>query len=158
MRTTVRSAMSGAALISVLGMFFNFAALARLPLVDATAISFASPLITVAFAAIFLGERVRIYRWSAVIVGFLGVLVMLSPHLECRAFAIAALGGERGRRLLRDRRRVLQCRLGDPDPPADRHRDHVLDRVLFLADLRAGRPCDLAVRLDHADTARSSPR
>ena len=40
--------------ISMSGMFLNFAALARLPLVDATAISFAAPLITVAFAAWFL--------------------------------------------------------------------------------------------------------
>ena len=69
-------------LISVAGMFLNFAALARLPLVDATAISFAAPLITVAFAAIFLGERVRIYRWSAVAVGFVGVIVMLWPHFD----------------------------------------------------------------------------
>ena len=69
-------------LISVAGMFLNFAALARLPLVDATAISFAAPLITVAFAALFLGERVRIYRWSAVGVGFLGVIVMLWPHFD----------------------------------------------------------------------------
>ena len=37
--------------ISIAGMFLNFAALARLPLVDATAISFAAPFITVAFAA-----------------------------------------------------------------------------------------------------------
>ena len=59
----------GRGIISVGGMFLNFAALARLPLVDATAISFASPLITVAFAAIFLRERVRIYRWSAVVLG-----------------------------------------------------------------------------------------
>ncbi len=63
-------------------MFCNFSALARLPIVDATAISFASPLITVAMAAIFLKERVRIYRWSAVIVGFVGVLVMLAPHFD----------------------------------------------------------------------------
>jgi len=40
-------------------MFFNFAALARLPIVDATAISFAAPLITVAMSAIFLKERER---------------------------------------------------------------------------------------------------
>ena len=59
----------GRGLISVAGMFLNFAALARLPLSDATAISFAAPLITVAFAAMFLGERVRIYRWSAVGIG-----------------------------------------------------------------------------------------
>jgi drug/metabolite transporter (DMT)-like permease len=72
----------GRGLISVVGMFLNFAALARLPLVDATAISFASPLITVALAALVLKERVRVYRWSAVAVGFSGVLVMLWPYLS----------------------------------------------------------------------------
>jgi len=72
----------GRGLISVAGMFLNFAALARLPIVDVTTISFASPLITVALAAIFLKERVRIYRWSAVAVGFVGVIVMLWPHLD----------------------------------------------------------------------------
>jgi len=72
----------GRGLISIAGMFMSFAALARLPLVDATAISFAAPLITVALATIILKERVRIYRWSAVIVGFCGVLVMLAPHLD----------------------------------------------------------------------------
>ena len=56
----------GRGLISICGMFCNFAALARLPIVDATAISFVSPLITVALSAIFLKERVRIYRWLAV--------------------------------------------------------------------------------------------
>jgi drug/metabolite transporter (DMT)-like permease len=53
--------------IAIFAMFCNFSALARLPIVDATAISFVAPLITVALAAIFLRERVRIYRWSAVI-------------------------------------------------------------------------------------------
>ena len=76
----------GRGAISVVGMFLNFAALARLPLVDATAISFAAPLITVAFAAWFLGERVRIYRWSAVGVGFVGVIVMLWPYLDFAQF------------------------------------------------------------------------
>jgi drug/metabolite transporter (DMT)-like permease len=79
----------GRGLISVAGMFLNFAALARLPLVDVTAISFAAPLITVAFAALFLGERVRIYRWSAVGVGFIGVLVMLWPHFDLAHFTTA---------------------------------------------------------------------
>ena len=69
-------------LISVASMFLNFASLARLPLVDATAISFAAPFITVALAAIVLGEQVRAYRWSAVIVGFCGVVVMLWPYLN----------------------------------------------------------------------------
>jgi drug/metabolite transporter (DMT)-like permease len=68
-------------LTGVVAMVCMFAALARLPLVDATAIGFATPLINVALAAIFLGEKVHVFRWSAVAVGFVGVLVMLSPHL-----------------------------------------------------------------------------
>ncbi len=68
----------------------QFRALARLPLVDATAISFAAPLITVAFAAFFLGERVRIYRWSAVAVGFAGIIVMLWPYLNLAQYPQAA--------------------------------------------------------------------
>jgi drug/metabolite transporter (DMT)-like permease len=69
-------------LIAVVSMFLNFAALARLPLVDATAISFAAPFITVALAALILKETVRLYRWSAVVVGFVGVVVMLWPYLD----------------------------------------------------------------------------
>ena len=49
-----------------------------------------SPLITVALAAIFLKERVRIYRWSAVVVGFAGVIVMLWPHLDLARYTSAA--------------------------------------------------------------------
>ncbi len=81
----------GRGLISICGMFCNFSALARLPIVDATAISFASPLITVAFSAIFLKERVRIYRWSAVIVGFSGILVMLAPNFDPALHAAGAM-------------------------------------------------------------------
>lgn len=76
----------GRGLISVGGMYLNFAALARLPLAEATALSFAAPLITVALAALLLKERVRIYRWSAVGVGFAGVIVMLLPHLDFTQF------------------------------------------------------------------------
>ena len=68
-------------LTGVIAMVCMFAALARLPLVDATAIGFATPLINVALAAIFLGEKVHVFRWTAVAVGFFGVMVMLSPHL-----------------------------------------------------------------------------
>ena len=72
----------GRGLMSVGGMYSNFAALTRLPLADVTAIQFASPLITVGLAALILKERVRIFRWSAVCVGFVGVLIMLVPHLD----------------------------------------------------------------------------
>ena len=84
----------GRGLLSVCGMFTNFSALTRLPLADATAISFASPLITVALAAIVLKERVRIFRWSAVLIGFVGVIVMLIPHLDIGAYA--RIGGAVG--------------------------------------------------------------
>src|ERR1700683_3371861 len=74
--------------LSIVGMFCNFGALARLPLIEANAISFTSPLIGVALAALVLKERVRLYRWSAVIVGFVGVLVVLSPHFSGDELAI----------------------------------------------------------------------
>ena len=79
----------GRGALSVAGMFTNFSALTRLPLADATAISFASPLITVALAAVILKERVRMYRWSAVLVGFAGVIVMLIPHFDIGHYATA---------------------------------------------------------------------
>src|SRR5258708_3915271 len=82
---------AGRGLISMFGMFCNFSALARLPIVDATAISFAAPLITVVLAVIFLRERVRIYRWSAVIIGFSGILVMLGPHFDLAAYSTATV-------------------------------------------------------------------
>ena len=50
-------------------MFLGFTALSLLPIADATAIGYAAPLMTVVLAVVFLGEKVRIYRWSAVIVG-----------------------------------------------------------------------------------------
>lgn len=61
------------------GMFCGFAALQFLPLSEAVAIGYAAPLAVVVLAALVLKERVRIYRWSAVTIGFVGVLIMLSP-------------------------------------------------------------------------------
>ena len=76
-------------LIGSTGMFFGFAGLTMLPLPDATAISFAAPLISVVLAAFVLGEQVRLYRWSAVLIGFCGVLVMLWPHISAEALSAA---------------------------------------------------------------------
>lgn len=61
---------------SLLGFFYVFP---RMPLVDAYAISYAAPLFMVALAVPMLGEEVGWRRWSAVAVGFVGVLVMLEP-------------------------------------------------------------------------------
>src|SRR3954452_12947238 len=80
----------GRGMISVAGMFFNFAALARLPIFDVTTITFTSPLITVELSAWILKERVRVYRWTAVAIGFVGVIVMLWPHLDVARYTGAA--------------------------------------------------------------------
>ncbi|MEW6643561.1 MAG: DMT family transporter [Pseudomonadota bacterium] len=71
-------------MFSIVGTFCTFGALARLPLADFTAIAFLAPLITVIFAALFLKEHVRAYRWSAVAAGFGGVVLMLLPYLGSR--------------------------------------------------------------------------
>jgi drug/metabolite transporter (DMT)-like permease len=75
------------------GMFLGFTALSLLPLSDAVAFSYATPLIVVVLAAIFLKEKVRSYRWSAVVLGLAGVLVMLSPHLGTGATSTAQGAG-----------------------------------------------------------------
>ncbi|TAJ37344.1 MAG: DMT family transporter [Reyranella sp.] len=61
---------------SLLGFFYVFP---RMPLVDAYAISFAAPLFMVALSVPLLREPVGWRRWSAVAVGFAGVLIMLDP-------------------------------------------------------------------------------
>lgn len=66
---------------NIISIFCNYAGVVRIPLAEATAIGFATPLFTVMLAAVFLRETVRLWRWSAVLVGFIGVLVMLSPRL-----------------------------------------------------------------------------
>lgn len=63
-----------------IAMFCNFAAYTLLPLADATAIGFAAPLFVVVMAAIILAERVHAYRWSAVVIGFLGVILIAGPE------------------------------------------------------------------------------
>ena len=69
----------GRSVAGLAAMSCLFAAFALIPLATATAITYAAPLLTTMFAALLLGERVRRYRWAAVLVGFLGVLVMLAP-------------------------------------------------------------------------------
>ncbi|MSP66868.1 MAG: DMT family transporter [Alphaproteobacteria bacterium] len=58
-----------------------FIALTMMPIAEAVAIGFVSPLLVVALSAPFLGERVGVGRWIAVLVGFLGMLVIVRPGL-----------------------------------------------------------------------------
>jgi drug/metabolite transporter (DMT)-like permease len=66
-----------------------FLGLAAMPLADAVAIFFISPLVITAFSVIFLGEKVGPHRWAAVGAGLLGVLIMMRPGSA--AFQLAAL-------------------------------------------------------------------
>lgn len=67
--------------VGVTGMTLVFFALTRLPLPEATTINYATPLVITIAGAVFLGERVRAYRWSAIIVGLVGVLIIMWPRL-----------------------------------------------------------------------------
>jgi drug/metabolite transporter (DMT)-like permease len=70
------------ALLAVASSYLFVYALHYLPLAEATAASFAGPLFLTALAGRLLGEKVGVRRWSAVLVGFAGVLVMLQPSGE----------------------------------------------------------------------------
>ena len=112
--------------------------------------------VLVALAALVLKERVRVYRWSAVIIGFIGVLVVLSPHLSGDELVFAATprpltgcvlaltGAFANAGTVIQTRRLAQ------------ERNDLVDRVLFLAVLRDRRPRHLAVRLDQRRAARIS--
>ncbi|HEX2114418.1 MAG TPA: DMT family transporter [Alphaproteobacteria bacterium] len=67
------------ALLQFLSMMAIFTAFKLMPLTDATAITFASPLFMTVLSIPLLGERVRLHRWGAVLVGFCGILLMVDP-------------------------------------------------------------------------------
>lgn len=69
----------GLLLLGSTGLFFL--GIQHIPLADATAINFLAPLLVVALSAPLLGEKVGPRRWAAVIIGFVGVLVILRPGL-----------------------------------------------------------------------------
>jgi len=73
----------------VMTQFLMVTSLALLPLADVTALSFSGPLVITALAGPMLGESVGWRRWSAVVVGFLGVLIMVRPDPDI--FRAAAL-------------------------------------------------------------------
>ncbi|AMY70219.1 DMT family transporter [Frigidibacter mobilis] len=68
-------------LMGTAAMACGFAGLGLLPLPEVTAIGYAAPLLTVIFAAMFLGEQIRAFRIIAVGLGLVGVLIVLSPRL-----------------------------------------------------------------------------
>ena len=73
---TVRGVAHGA------GVILWFFAMARIPMAEVTAIGYLTPIIVTLAAAMFLGERLQARRIIAVIIGFVGVLVILRPGFQ----------------------------------------------------------------------------
>ena len=72
----------GRSFIGIAAMWMWFYSLSVVPIAEATALSFTSVIFGSIAAAIFLGERMRLRRWSAVLVGFLGAMVILRPGFQ----------------------------------------------------------------------------
>ena len=79
LRTRRPLAQAGRAAIGVVSMFGFFYCFRLMPLADVFGIAFSAPIFVTALSVPMLGEKVGIRRWSAVVVGFVGVLVMLRP-------------------------------------------------------------------------------
>jgi len=68
-------------MMGTFAMGSGFLAIGLLPLPDVVAIGYAAPLLVTMLAAMFLGEKIRLIRFSALLLGLLGVLIILSPKL-----------------------------------------------------------------------------
>ena len=82
MRTTRLGLQLARIALAVVAMTCGFTAVVEMPLADATALGFAKSFFVTIFAVIVLKESVGPYRWSAVAIGFVGVLVMLRPGAD----------------------------------------------------------------------------
>lgn len=72
----------GRSVLAFVAMACWFTAIASLPLAEAIALSFTQPLFATVLAVLLLGEVVRLRRWTATTVGFLGAMVILRPGVE----------------------------------------------------------------------------
>jgi drug/metabolite transporter (DMT)-like permease len=72
-------------------MFCWFTALTLIPLADFTAISFTAPMFVTVLAIPLLGERIHAYRWGALAIGFVGVVITIGPHLTLGGSSLGIL-------------------------------------------------------------------
>ena len=85
------------AVCGLVAMLLLFTALSLMPLAEVTALSFTAPLFATVGAALILGERVRLRRWAATGVGFLGALIIIRPGVDTFTGAsLIALGSAAG--------------------------------------------------------------
>jgi len=69
-------------LVGLVALLSIFTALRNLPLATVVSISFAAPIFTTIFSIFFLSEKVGYFRWLAVLVGFIGILIISEPGLS----------------------------------------------------------------------------
>jgi len=69
----------GRGLLFLGSTFFAMTAISHLPLAEMATIGFASPFATTIMSVLFLSEKVGVRRWSAIVVGFIGVLIVVRP-------------------------------------------------------------------------------
>ncbi len=105
---------AGRSLCGWAGVSCLFAAAAVMPLADATALSFLSPLFTMMLAIPLLGERVGPWRWAAVAIGLCGAMILMRPGSGAfQPAALIALSAA----VLFGLEAVLIKRLSDREPP-----------------------------------------
>jgi len=75
------------AFLGFLTMTCWFAAIIHLPTGEAVALNFTGPLFVTILAALFIGERIRLHRFMAVLIGLVGVLIILQPGFDVITFA-----------------------------------------------------------------------
>ncbi len=142
--------------VGVGAMGLGFFALTRLPLPEAITLNYAQPLLVVVFSSIFLGEAIRVYRWSAVAVGLVGVLIISWPELTLLAFGRRTRrpGGARRHRGAGRRGHLGRRHAAGAQPRPDREDgDH---RAVVLADGERHGAVVAAVRLAGADAAQAA--
>ncbi len=103
-------------IVGLTGMGFNFWAVSLLPLAEATTIGFMVPIFATLLSVILLAEWVGIHRWAAILLGFIGVLIVVQPgdgHIPLFGAVIALTGA-----LLTAWVSVLIRQLGRTEKPA----------------------------------------
>ena len=80
-------------LAGLIGNVMFFLAFQRLPVADVTVISQAVPIFSCILAIIFLGETIGWRRWTAITIGFLGVIIAINPSVNIAVASLYALGG-----------------------------------------------------------------
>lgn len=114
--------------LGLVGMYGSFYAVTHMSMADATALSFTAPLFATVGAVMFLGEKIRLRRTVATLVGFIGVLIILRPGPETLnpVAIIALIGSAAGAASI-----IVVRSLSKTEPP----NAIVVYMVLFLAPI-----------------------